>query len=147
MGAAQYNGRPSPVFQARLDHAAQLYAEGVAPVVTVTGGGAPPEGGFSEATAADLYLQSRGVPASALRLEVDGRTSYESLAASARFLAAEGIDEVVLVSDAWHLHRSAEIAAEVGLQPRVSPAPESPYSTWGELRQLSREALAVSVGR
>lgn len=146
LGAAQYEGRPSPVFAARLDHAADLYAEGLAPVVVVTGGRQPGDT-LSEANAADAYLQARGVPDTALRLEVDGRTSYESLAASARFMRAEGITDVILVSDGWHLQRSAEIARSVGLNPHPSPAEESPYGTASALQQMVRETAGLAVGR
>lgn len=146
LGAAQYAGAPSPVFAARLDHAADLYRAGLAPVVVVTGGRQPGDT-VSEANAADAYLQARGVPADALRLEVDGRTSYESLAASARFLRPEGIEEVILVSDGWHLRRSAEIAADVGLQPVTSPAPGSVYGPATAVKQMVRETAGLAVGR
>lgn len=145
LGAAQYNGRPSPVLRARLDHAADLYDEGVAPVVVVTGGRR--EGDvFTEASAAAGYLQGRGVPSDALRLETGGTNSWESMAAAARFLRDEGITEVVLVSSPYHALRIEHIAAEVGLDGRSSPAdtPESVASTGGH---LVRETLAVGVGR
>lgn len=146
LGAAQYDGDPSPVFAARLDHAADLYGQGLAPVVVVTGGRQPGDT-VSEARAADAYLQERGVPATALRLEVDGRTSYESLAASARFLTREGIEEVILVSDGWHLGRSAEIARDVGLVPRTSPAPGSVYTASTAVKQMVRETAGLAIGR
>ncbi len=92
-------------------------------------GGRQPGDTVSEARAADAYLQERGVPATALRLEVDGRTSYESLAASARFLTREGIEEVILVSDGWHLGRSAEIARDVG---RLA-------DQWTEIESLAKD--------
>ena len=145
LGAAQYNGRPSPVFQARLDHAAELYHAGLAPLVVVTGGGAPGDA-TTEARTADSYLQAAGVPAEALRLEVQGRTSYESLAASARFLIAEGVRSVILVSDGWHLARSADIARSVGLEPLGSPS-ASRCSWAGQLRQMVRETAGLAVGR
>ncbi|CAN5233835.1 YdcF family protein [soil metagenome] len=146
MGAAQYQGRPSPVFAARLDHAAALYARDLAPVVVVTGGSQPGDR-VSEAFAGYSYLQRRGVPESALRLEVDGRTSYESLSATARFLRDEAIEDVIVVSDGWHLARSAQIAESVGLTALPSPAPGSPYSGARSLQQMVRETGALSVGR
>lgn len=146
LGAAQYDGRPSPVFAARLDHAANLYAQGLAPVVVVTGG--RQEGDVvTEARTADAYLQQRGVPADALRLETTSRTSYENIAASARILLQEGLDEVILVSDGWHLARASAIARDVGLRPHPSPAPTSPYSTASALEQMARETVGVAVGR
>lgn len=146
LGAAQYQGRPSLVFQSRLDHAAALYADGLAPVVVVTGGQQPGDV-FSEAFTAYSYLQDQGIPESALRLEIDGRTSYESIAASARFLQDEGISEVVLVSDGWHLARSAAIARSVGLTPWASPTEDSVYSTVGVLQAMARETAGLAVGR
>ena len=147
MGAAQYAGRPSPVLAARLDHAVDVYQAGMADVVVVTGGPGAPGDTFSEASSADLYLQQRGVPPEALRLETGGRTSYESLAATARFLAAEGRRDVILISDGWHLRRSAEIANALGLTAHPSPTPYSPYSTVGAVKQMLRETIAVAVGR
>lgn len=146
LGAAQYDGRPSPVLQARLDHAADLYQRGLAPVVVVTGGRAPGDR-VTEATAAADYLLARGVPEPALRREVSGQSSYESLAATARFLRDEGIDDVLLVSDSFHAYRIAAIADEVGLRAAVSPTPSSPISGGAFVRQVLRETAAVALGR
>ncbi|MGI9018685.1 MAG: YdcF family protein [Euzebya sp.] len=146
LGAAQYDGEPSPVFQGRLDHAAWLYSQGLSPVVVVTGGRQPGDL-VSEAYAAYDYLQHLGVPQQALRLETGGQTSYESLAAAALFLSAEGIEEVILVSDGWHLRRSAAIAAAVGLTPRSSPTPQSPYSTARSLQLMVRETAGLAIGQ
>jgi len=145
LGAAQYDGRPSSVLGSRLDHAHTLWSNGVAPLIVVTGG--RQEGDrFTEATAAADYLAERGVPDAALRREVQGRSSYESLAATARFLRAEGIDQVVLVSDPFHAARIEAIADELGLDAGVSPTPDSPYEGWSEWRQLLRETAGVAVG-
>ena len=145
LGAAQYDGRPSPVLQARLDHAAELYEAGVAPVVVVTGGRLPGDR-FTEASAAAAYLLSRGVPEGDLRLESQGTSSWESLAAAARFLRAEGITEVVLVSSPYHALRTEQIAAEVGLDGDASPSEETAGFV-GRLGRLTKETLAVGVGR
>jgi uncharacterized SAM-binding protein YcdF (DUF218 family) len=146
MGAAQYDGEPSPVYQARLDHGLELYEEGLAPLVVVTGG--RQEGDrFSEAEAGANFLRSHGVPDEALRLEVDGRNSWESLAASARFLEEDGIDDVLIVSDPFHAKRLEEIADEVGLEAHVSPTESSPVSGFSEFRAMLRETAAISVGR
>lgn len=142
LGAAQYNGRPSPVLEARLDHALELWREGVAPLVVVTGGNQPGDL-FTEATAAAAYLGARGVPDSAVRREVQGTSSYESLAATARFLRAEGVDDVVLVSDGLHAARIDAIADELGLDATVSPVPP----TGTEWTRLARESAGVAVGR
>lgn len=146
LGAAQYQGRPSRVFQARLDHAVNLYNQGLAPVIVVTGGKQSGDA-LSESNAAYNYLRQQGIAETALRQEVDGTTSYESVAASARILEREGIDDVILVSDGWHLERSAAIAHDVGLHPLPSPTPTSPYSQVGALRQMLRETAGVALGR
>jgi uncharacterized SAM-binding protein YcdF (DUF218 family) len=146
LGAAQYNGEPSPVYEARLDHAADLYDEGMADVIVTTGGRL--EGDTTdEANVGAEYLMEQGVPESALRLEVDGRNSWESLAASARFLQDEGIDDVILVSDPYHSFRLSQIAGEIGLDAHVSPTDSSPQSTASELKSMLRETVAVSLGR
>jgi uncharacterized SAM-binding protein YcdF (DUF218 family) len=146
MGAAQYDGEPSPVYEARLDHGLELWEQGIADVLVVTGG--RQEGDrFTEAQAGALWLEEHGVPEEALRLEVQGRNSWESLAASARFLRQDGIDDVVIVSDPFHAKRLHEIASEVGMEAYVSPTDSSPVSGFAELRAMVRETAAVSVGR
>ena len=141
LGAAQYDGRPSPVLKARLDHAITLYEAGVAPLVVVTGGRQQGDR-FTEATAGYNYLRRHGLPDEAIRKEVQGRTTYESLAAVSRFLRTEAIRDVVLVSSPSHSKRIADIAREVGLRAAVSPSNGS-----APPQQLLRETLAVSVGR
>jgi uncharacterized SAM-binding protein YcdF (DUF218 family) len=145
LGAAQYNGTPSPVFQARLDHAFELYEAGAAPIVVVTGGRLEGDT-FTEASAGDRYLQRLGIPPDDLRLESQGTSSWESLAAAARFLRSEGITEVLLVSSPYHALRTEQIAAEVGLSGDASPADET-GSFVGRLGHLGRETLAVGFGR
>jgi uncharacterized SAM-binding protein YcdF (DUF218 family) len=146
LGAAQYDGTPSPALRQRLDHAAALYAADLAPVVVVTGGKQPGDR-VTEARVSDAYLQRQGVPPSALRLEVQGRSSWESLAATRRILAEEGIDDVVLVSDPLHSYRIAAIARETGMRASVSPSAGTPSLSPTTVRRLLREATAVAVGR
>lgn len=141
LGAAQYDGRPSPVLEARLDHAHELYRDGLAPLIVVTGGRQQGDR-FTEATAGYNYLRDRGVPDEAILKEVQGRTTYESLAAVSRFLRDEQIRDVLLVSSPAHAKRIAGIAGEVGLRATVSPSSGSP-----SVRSLVRETVAVSVGR
>ncbi len=141
LGAAQYDGRPSPALQLRLDHALDLYEAGVAPVVVVTGGRQVGDR-FTEATAGYNYLRSQGVPDEAIRKEVQGHTTYESLAAVARFLRTEDLSDVVLVSSPAHSKRLADVASDVGLQAAISPADGTPTP-----RALLKETVAVSVGR
>ncbi len=141
MGAAQYNGVPSPVLAGRLDRAVELFDGEVAPVIVVTGGRQQGDT-TTEAKASYDYLRARGVPDDRIQLEVDGTNSWESLAAAARFLRRDGRDDVVVVSDPYHSLRVAGIASDVGLKGNVAPTDRK--SSW---RSISREALAVSVGR
>ena len=145
LGAAQYDGRPSPVLRDRLDHALELYRLGYAPTVVLTGG--RQEGDrFTEATTGYNYLRNAGVPDAALLKEVDGTSTWESLAASARFLIARGDHKVVLVTDGYHAKRVGAIADELGFDASVSPS-RNRLSAAGEAKQLFRETVAVSIGR
>lgn len=146
LGAAQYDGRPSPALRARLDHAAELYQRGRAPVVWVTGGNRPGDQ-FTEGFSGYEYLLSRGLPQAALRIEDQGDSSWESLAATSRYLRAEGHTDVLLVSRPYHAYRLAGIADEVGLSAAVSPTQDEAVSTRSTVRALARETAAVSLGR
>ena len=142
LGAAQYNGVPSPVLANRLDHAAELYDEGVADLIVVTGG--RQEGDrFTEAEASANYLEELGIPGDHIERETTGDSSWESLASAARFLQpTTASTAVVLVSDPYHAMRIDGIAHELGLDATVSPADGS-----SSLPELGRETLAVAVGR
>ena len=142
LGAAQWDGKPSPVLQARLYHAAQRWRDGVAPIIVVTGGNQPGDR-FTQGFTGYDELRSQGVPEGALRVEVEGDDTYTEVSASANILRAEGLgDEVVLVSDPYHALRSAMIAEELGLDAHVSPTESD-----APLDSLARETAAVSVGR
>lgn len=141
LGAAQYDGTPSPVLANRLDHAAELFEAGVAPLIVVTGG--RQEGDrFTEAEASAIYLQELGIPGDHIERETTGDSSWQSLASAARFLQADGIERVVLVSDPYHAMRIDQIAHELGLDATVSPADGS-----STIAQLGRETVAVAIGR
>ncbi len=146
LGAAQYNGVPSPILKARLDHAHDLYQRELAPVIVVTGGNQPGDQ-FTEATAAADYLIKLGVPDDDILREVDGTSSWESLAAASAFLKQREIREVLLVSDPFHSYRIAAIASELGLEGYTSPTPSSPVGGASEMRHLLRETAAVALGR
>jgi uncharacterized SAM-binding protein YcdF (DUF218 family) len=145
LGAAQWNGQPSPVLQQRLDHALDLYEQGLAPLIVLTGGKQAADA-FTEATTGYNYLRQHGVPDSALLKEVDGTSTWDSLRATRRFLETRDVDEVVLVTDDYHAYRVEAIAEEVGFDASVSPT-DSLLSGTKQLRQLLRETAAVSVGR
>lgn len=146
LGAAQYDGRPSPVLESRLRHALALWQRGIAPAIVVTGGRRPGDR-FTEATASAQWLLDRGVPDEAILREVQGASTWESLAASARFLGERGIDDVVIVSDPYHLLRAEETAEELGLRATTSPVPDSLVTGWAEKRRMLKEAAGVSVAR
>ena len=145
-GTAQYNGVPSPVLAARLDHAIQLYRRKLAPVIVVTGGNQPGDR-FTEATASANYLISRGVPDEDVLREVSGTSSWQSLAAAANFLEDRAIHEVLLVSDPFHSLRIRAMASELGLDAHSSPTTTSPIHGMTEARYMVRETVAVAVGR
>lgn len=141
LGAAQYDGEPSPVLARRLDHAYELWEDGVAPLVVTTGSNQPGDR-VTEGFAGFEYLRFAGIPEDELLVITDGDSTYEQLAATARQLQPLGIDDVVLVSDPYHALRLRQIADQVGLDAAVS-------STDGgaSFRQLLRETAAVSLGR
>ena len=146
LGAAQYNGRPSPVLQARLDHAYDLWRRGVSDVIVVTGGRQTGDH-FTEATASANYLLARGVPDASVLREVSGRNSWQSLASAAGFLKARGRREVLLVSDPFHDLRISLMAGELGLKPYVSPTRTSPIRGTAAVGHMAKETFEVALGR
>ncbi|WP_336250196.1 YdcF family protein [Stomatohabitans albus] len=146
LGAAQWSGRPSPVFKTRLDQGKYLWEQHYAPVVVLTGGQGG-EGETSEAKVGYTYLRNQGMPDDALMLEVQGRSTWQSLKASSRFLKNQGITTVTLVSDGWHLARASAMAARLGLTVTTSAAQESALSQEKEWQAIYREIVALGVGR
>jgi uncharacterized SAM-binding protein YcdF (DUF218 family) len=125
LGAAQYDGRPSPVFAARIEHAVALWREGAAPFLVVTGGKQAGDR-TTEAATARAYALERGVPEASILVEDEGRTTVESLRAVARILDARGISDAVFVSDPTHIFRVLLIAADEGIAGHGSPTRTSP---------------------
>jgi uncharacterized SAM-binding protein YcdF (DUF218 family) len=148
LGAAQYDGRPSPQFTARLDHVIGLWGEDLAPVVVVSGGKQPADR-FTEAEAARNYLQSRGVPAAAILDESLGRSTVESLRGVRDVLAdvVDGDADVLLVSDPYHMLRAALSAREMGMTVHVSATRTGVTRGVDAGRRNAREALGIMVGR
>lgn len=127
LGAAQYAGRPSPVLRARLDHALALWQRGLAPRVILTGGKG--EGDTtSEAAVGRVYMLRRGVPDSAMLLEKEGRSTAESLGGVARLAEGRKIEDVILVSDPFHMMRLQILAWRHHLHAVPSPTLTSPIS-------------------
>jgi uncharacterized SAM-binding protein YcdF (DUF218 family) len=144
LGAAQYDGRPSPVFRARLQHALELYEEGVAPRI-VTVGGAAAGDAFTEAQAGEQWLVENGVPGQALLPVDEGRDTFESFEAVAAVAEQRGWRSAVLVSDPWHSLRSRTMAGDVGLDVTTSPTKRGPVVQTREtqLRYIVRETGAL----
>ncbi len=139
LGAAQYDGEPSPVLERRLLTALELWESGAAPQVVTTGANQPGDT-FTEGFAAFQYLRNAGIAEDEILVIVDGGDTYESLLATANQL---GDDErsVVIVTDAYHARRSAAIANEVGLEATVVAAGDDM-----SLSRLARETVAVALG-
>ena len=146
LGAAQYNGRPSPVLKARLDHALALYRERTAPLVIVTGGVGRGDT-VSEAEVGRRYLVAHGVPADSVVAQREGRTTMASMSAVAEWLRPRGLRRVVLVSDPFHMFRLRLEAHRTALEAFTSPTESSPISDNPvlELRYLLAEGLKVPV--
>lgn len=137
LGAAQYDGRPSPVLRARLEHAVRLYDEGVAPVIIMTGGTGPGDT-VSEAVVGRRFALKRGVPAEAVLVETEGMTSLQSLRHVAGMMRDGGMKTAVLVSDPFHSLRLKFLAWRLGFEGYTSPTRTSPIS-----RNRSEERRAV----
>ena len=144
-GAAQYAGRPSPVFRARLDHAYDLFQGGVAPVVITTGGsGADPT--FSEGGVGHDYLMRRGIPESRLIAETQGSDTASSAQRVAVIMRTNRMRSCVAVSDAYHVFRIRKLLEYEGVQVYVAPRPDSrPRSAWQRAIAVLREAASYLV--
>ncbi|HEY7035037.1 MAG TPA: YdcF family protein [Thermomicrobiales bacterium] len=125
LGAAQYDGRPTPVLQARLDEVLKVYKAGAAQWIVVTGG--RQEGDrFTEAEASRNYLVAHGVPERAILLENQGRSSWQSMQGAGRILDGKGAKRILLVSDGFHLFRLKLMARHLGFTAYGAPATDSP---------------------
>jgi len=133
LGAAQYEGHPSPVLRARLDHALDLYQRSLAPLVIVTGGTGAGDT-TSEAQVGRRFLLEHGVPDSAIVMETRGLTTSQSVHAVAAIVSALPGRRVILVSDPFHMLRLSILARALGLTPLTSPTRTSPISTRASAR-------------
>ena len=146
LGAAQYNGRPSPVLRARLDHAIGLYREGYSPLIVVTGGVGRGDT-LSEAIVGRRYLLAREVPDESVIAQPVGRDTRTSMTAVGEWLRGRGLRRVLLVSDPFHMFRLRLEARRITLEAYTSPTESSPISDNPvlELRYLLAEGLKVPV--
>lgn len=151
MGAAQYDGTPSPIFAARLDHAIDLFRAGVAPRLIVTGGKAEGDR-TTEAASARAYAIAHGVPAEAILSEDQSRTTLASVRAVATLMRDEGIGRAVFVSDRSHMLRVLRMASDAGISATGSPTPTSPLegdvlaSADAVIHELGALAVYIATG-
>lgn len=146
LGAAEYDGRPSPVFRARLDHALELYHHGIAPLIITLGGA----GGdaYSEGSVGREYLMSKGVPEQDIIAETESRNTEEQARRIAVIARANGLRRLVIVSDGTHLFRIHAICAADGLDVLTSPRPrplvEDPKL---QAERIAHEILSYTLWR
>lgn len=147
LGAAEYDGHPSPVYRARLDHALELYADGYAPYLILTGGRRPGDR-FSEAEAGAHYIERHRVPASAIYTEAHGRTTMQSLQACTEILRRRDLHTAILVSDPFHAFRLRRMAYDLGMTAMVSPAEQSRVRSYrSKAYFIAREMCIYAVYR
>jgi len=146
LGAAQYNGRPSPVLRARLDHALGLYRKKLAPLVLVTGGIGRGDT-TSEAAVGRRYLVAHGIPEDAVVVQGEDRTTMGSMDAVTAWLRTRGLRRALLVSDPFHMFRLRLEARRTGLEAYTSPTESSPISDNPvlELRYLFAEGFKIPI--
>ncbi len=147
LGAAEYAGRPSPVFRARLDHALNLYHRGVAPMMITTGGkGEDPQ--YSEGGVGRKYLIEHGVPDEAIIAETQSDNTDESTERVAAIMQKNGMKSCVVVSDGYHLYRAKQMLGRYGVQVYGAPRPQSrPRSRWQRTTLVLREVLSYTLWR
>jgi uncharacterized SAM-binding protein YcdF (DUF218 family) len=139
LGAAEYDGRPSPVYRARLDHALELYHRGIAPLIITLGGAGGDQ--FTEGSVGEDYLISKGVPEQAIIAETESRNTEESARRIAVIARVNGLRRLVVVSDDTHMFRIHAICASEGLDVLTSPRPRPAVDD----RTLEAERIAHEI--
>ena len=146
-GAAEYDGRPSPILRARLEHALALYEHQIAPVVLTLGGSAPGDK-FSEGQVGKAYLMANGVPEHAIIAETESRTTKESAQRIIAIARTNNYHRIVVVSDPAHVFRIREIFAAQGMPVLTSPRPQiAAVGGASEWQQVSHEIIAYTLWR
>ena len=147
MGAAQYDGTPSPLLESRLQHALDLFKQGRVRIIAVTGGKLPDDR-FTEAAASRRWLMDRGVPSSVIIREDVGRSTWESLQSLAPVLRSNKIQSVLVSTDRWHMQRCVLSLRELGMRTMPSATVTSPLQgaqrAWGK---YAKETIGVGLGR
>jgi uncharacterized SAM-binding protein YcdF (DUF218 family) len=148
LGSAQYNGVPSSIFEARLEHAIALYEDGVAPVIVTVGGKADGDQ-FTEAEAGQVYILGAGIPGDALLAVPEGADTLESMRAVSATFTDRGWSHAVLVSDPWHAMRAERMAEDAGVDAESSPTRQGPavHRRATQFRYILRETAAYLLYR
>ncbi len=143
LGAAQWSGKPSPVLQARLDHALDLYRQGLAQHI-ITSGGTGDGDEYSEADVAADYLQQHSVPLAAIEREDEGRDTWQSMQDVKAIMRQQGWRSAILVSDPFHMWRAGKMASDLGIVAYTSPTRTSPIGAdkWWEFQYVAREPIS-----
>jgi uncharacterized SAM-binding protein YcdF (DUF218 family) len=145
-GAAEYDGRPSPVYRARLDHALVLYHRGIAPLIITLGGNGGDQ--YNEGAVGREYLVAMGIPESVIIAETESRNTEESARRIAVIARANGLRRLVIVSDGTHLFRIHEICAAEGLDVLTSPRPRVAVAGGSrEFERIAHEILSYTAWR
>jgi vancomycin permeability regulator SanA len=149
-GAAEYDGRPSPVYRARLDHGLSLFHHGIAPLLITLGGNGGDQ--YNEGTVGREYLMGMGVPESAIIAETESRSTEESALRVSVIARANGLHRLVIVSDGTHMFRIHEICAAEGLDVLTSPRPYVAVAgetgiTWMKFQRIAHEILSYTAWR
>jgi uncharacterized SAM-binding protein YcdF (DUF218 family) len=150
MGAAQYDGVPSPLLKARLMHAFDLWKQKIAPRIVLTGGNKPGDR-YTEASASAIFLRQQGVPQEELLQESLSRSTYEALR-NVRDLVKNdanfaGIERIVIVTDPFHELRSRLTAKEWGFDASTSATPNSPIAGNGAFKKHVKEGVGIALAR
>jgi uncharacterized SAM-binding protein YcdF (DUF218 family) len=146
LGAAEYRGRPSPVLEARLNHALFLYRQGLAPHILTTGGaGGDPT--FTEGEVARAYLSKHEVPSEAVIVESEGESTVHSIAAAAEIMRRMNLNSCIVVSDGYHIYRVKKMLEFQGMSVYGSPRPAEPKQDWHQEWLYFRQAIAYGLWR
>jgi len=144
LGAAEYRGHPSPVLEARLNHALFLYLQNLAPRILTTGGaGGDPT--FTEGGVAQAYLSRHGVPSEAILVESEGESTVHSIAAAAEIMRRMNLRSCIVVSDGYHIFRVKKMLEFRGLDVYGSPRRAEPKGTWRERWLFLRQAIGYML--
>jgi uncharacterized SAM-binding protein YcdF (DUF218 family) len=144
LGAAEYRGRPSPILEARLNHALFLYRQGLAPRIITTGGkGGDPM--FTEGEVGRAYLSRHGIPSEAIIVESEGETTVHSTAAAAEIMRRMDMHSCIVVSDGYQIYRVKRMLQFQGIDVYGSPRPTEPHHGWRQEWIYLKQAIAFGL--